>query len=242
MTRDSQRIRRIATVLPFLLLVGCAGGLRTQSHGGPAATALPTLCPQPTPINDAGLTDAQRNQLYQSAEKQGWQCYAAWVANLDPSTLQWRALGHTGMQARCVAPEGTSLAQAKANATLIVSGTVVSLTPQSTRFGTNVTVAVTQVFKGQAGNVITVLQGSGLEPLDNGHTTVIVDMDCAPLLLPNDSVFLFLKSAAAGLYPESYTGIYYVRGEQIQTLEFNPFASQVNRQSPAEFATAITNA
>lgn len=242
MTSNSRRIRRIAATLPLLLLVGCAGG-RPLSHGGPGATALPTLCPQRTPINDAGLTDAQRDQLYQSAAAQGWKCYAAWVANLNPSTLPYGALPHSGMLAQYLPPDGKSLSQAKADATLIMSGTVQSLRPLTTGFGTDVTIAVSQVLKGQAGNTITIHQSSHLEPLDNWQSIVIVDASNAPLLLPSDSVFLFLKSEPGlYLYQESYTGTYYVRGGKIQALELNPFASQVNGLSPGDFATAIANA
>jgi hypothetical protein len=194
------------------------------------------------------MTDAQRNQLYQNAAQQGWHCYGAWVANLDAASLPYGALGHSGMQARCVPPEGTTLSQAKGNATLVVSGTVQSLSPLTTGFGTNVAITVTQVFKGQAGNSISVRQGSHLEPRDdasrlssNWQGVLIVDVDCAPLLLPGESVFLFLKAWQQGLVQESWTGAYYVRDAKIQSLPFNPFASQVDGLSPGDFATAITN-
>jgi hypothetical protein len=116
-------------------------------------------------------------------------------------------------------------------------------------FGADVTIAVSQVLKGQAGNTINVLQGGGLVPADDAawassdwHGVLIADIDCAPLLLPDDSVFLFLTPWRQGFEQESWTGAYYVRGGTIQALPFNPFASQVNGLSPGEFATAITNA
>src|ERR1700730_3012004 len=67
MRHNSLRIRLISAILPFIFLVGCAGGLRPVSQGSAEARAVPTLCPERPPINDVGLTDAQRNQLYQSA-------------------------------------------------------------------------------------------------------------------------------------------------------------------------------
>jgi hypothetical protein len=193
-------------------------------------------------MSDAGLTDAQRGQLYQSAAARGRQCYAAWVANLNLSTLPYTTLPHSGMMAMYSPPDGKSLSQGKANAILVVSGTVQSIVPESTPFGTNVKVAVTQVFKGQAGNTITVNQGSHLEAQDNWRNIIIVDAANAPLLLPGESVFLFLKSGPEGFYQESFTGTYYVRDGQVQALELNPFASQVNGMSPADFIVAITNA
>jgi hypothetical protein len=219
------------------------------SHSGAGATVVPTLCPQRAPINDVGLTDAQRAQLYHSAAEQGWQCYGAWIANLNPSTLPYGLLGHSGMQARCPLPGGNTLSEAKANAAVILSGTVQSLSPVTTGFGTKVAISVTQVLKGQGSNPIIIGQGSHLEPLDDAalltsrwQGVLIVDMDCAPLLLPGESVFLFLEASPEGLHQESWTGTYYVRDGKIQALPFNPFASQVNGQSPAGFATAITNA
>lgn len=240
MPEHSQQIRLVAAALPLLLLVGCAGGPKPLSHAGPGSTALPTLCLNQTPINDVGLTDAERSQLYQSAAARGRQCYAAWIANLNPSTLPYSTLPHSGLMAHYLPPD-SSLSQAKADATLVVSGTISSTVPQSAPFGTNVTIAVTQVFKGQAGNTITIHQLSHLEPQDNWQSVLIVDAGDAPLLLPGDSVFLFLKSSPQGLYQESYTGTYYVRVGQIHALELNPFASQVNGKSPADFAAAITN-
>jgi len=80
---------------------------------------------------------------------------------------------------------------------------------------------------------------SGTRPWRN---IIIVDAANAPLLLPGESVFLFLKSGPEGLYQESFTGTYYVRDGQVQALELNPFASQVNGMSPADFIVAITNA
>jgi hypothetical protein len=206
---------------------------------------MPTQCLHPTPINDAGLTDAQRLQAVRDAQTQGWRCYAAWVATLDPTTLPYSTLPHTGMQADFGPPTGNSLSEAKAGATLIVSGTVLSISPQ-TSFATKVTIAVTQVLKGQSGNTITITQASHLEPLDNSQDqwqgVLIVDAYAAPLLLPGDSVFLFLKSYPQGLGQEIITGTYYVRLGQIQALQLNPFASQVNGQSPSDFVTAIANA
>ena len=220
-----------------------------MSQGSAEARAVPTLCPERPPINDVGLTDAQRNQLYQSAARQGWLCYGAWVANLNASTLPYRSLGHIGTQVRCPSPEGNTLSEAKANATLIVSGTVLSLKPVTTTFGTDVAITVSHVFKGQAGNTVTVLQGSALVPRDDvarlsndAQGVLIADVACAPLLLPGESVLLFLEAGPQGLVQEMWTGIYYVRDGKIHALPFNPFASQVNGQSPGDFATAITNA
>jgi hypothetical protein len=109
-----------------------------------------------------------------------------------------------------------------------------------------VTVAVTQVFKGQASSTITILQASHLEPLDNSQSqwqgVLIVDAYAAPLLLPGESVFVLLQSYPEGLVQETVTGTYYVRSGQIQALDLNPFASQVNGLSAADFVTAIAKA
>lgn len=146
------------------------------------------------------------------------------------------------MQASYVPPEGQSLIEAKAKAKMIASGTVLSLSPQTAGFHTKVVITVNRVYKGQAANVIVIEQMSHLEPYDNRQSIIIVDADNAPLLLPDDSVFLFLDSTPQGLEPLSYTGTYFVRSGHIQALELNPFASKVNGLTEGDFAAAIANA
>lgn len=232
------QIGRVAVLLPLLLLWSCACGPRPAPESGPAAVATASLCP-PGPISNAGLTDEQRVEL-QKAE--GWRCYGVWVASLGPSTIPNATLGHTGMAANYQRPDGGSLSEAKANATLVVGGTVLALRPQTTGFATKVTITVTATFKGQAGNTIVVHQGSHLEPRDNWKNIVIVDASNAPPLRPGEAVFLFLKSGPERLYQMSFTGTYYVRDGRIQALEMNPFASKVNGLLPADFIAAVAAA
>ena len=241
MAYKSLRFCQMAAILPLLLVFGC-GSPGPNAPAGQVAPTMPVACLNPTPISDAGLTDAQRDQAYKSAAARGWQCYAAWIATLDPAAIPYSALGHTGMSADLGPADGNSLTQAKADASLVVSGTVLALRPLATTFGTQVILAVSRVFKGQAGATITINQASHLEPRDNYQNIVIVDSYAAPLLLPGDSVFLLLQSYNQGLVQETITGTYYVRAGQIQALQLNPFAGQENGLSTADFTTAIANA
>jgi hypothetical protein len=63
-----------------------------------------------------------------------------------------------------------------------------------------------------------------------------------PVLLPGDSVFLFLDASPQGLYAQPFTGTYLVRDGRIQAHRDNPFALKVNGLTASEFAAAITNA
>jgi hypothetical protein len=138
--------------------------------------------------------------------------------------------------------EAKNLCQAKANADLIVIGTVRSLRPVTTAFETEVTVEVTQILKGQAGSTIKVMQASHLEPNENYKSVIIADSYSAPLLLPGETVYLFLKSFPQGLFQEPVTGTYYVSGGRIEPLDLNPFASAVKGQLSADFMANVAAA
>jgi hypothetical protein len=138
--------------------------------------------------------------------------------------------------------EANDLSQVKANAKLIVIGTVQALRPLTTAYGTEVTVEVTQILKGQAGTTIKVMQASHLEPQDNYRSVIIADSYAAPLLLPGEVVFLFLKSFPQGVFQEPVTGTYYVRSGKIRALDQNPLAPKVNGLMSADFIAAVAAA
>jgi hypothetical protein len=238
----TRRIGQTVFSLPLLLWLSCGAVPNSVAQGGHAAPASAAPCPKTTPISFDGLTEEQKSRLLESMEVEAWRCYAVWVASLNPTTIQYATLGHTGLDASCPGPDGSSLSEAKANASLVISGTVKALSPQATAFGTKVTIAVTTTFKGQAANTIVVHQMSHLEPIDNWRNIIVVDAANAPLLLPGESVFLFLKSGGNGLYQMSFTGTYYVRNGRMQALDWNPFASKANGLRPADFGTAIAAA
>jgi len=223
-------------VISLLLLLSLSCG------AVPGAVSSPASCPpRTTPVNDTGLTEEQKAQLIESLRAEASRYYGVWVANLNPSTIPYATLAHAGMDASYTPPDGDSLSAAKANASLVVGGTVRSISPQTTG-GTNVTIAVNQTIKGQTASTVLIHQASHLEPRDNWKTVVIVDAANAPLLLPGESVFLFLKPGSRGLYQMSYTGTYYVRDGRILALAMNPFASKVNGLAPGDFSAAVTAA
>ena len=227
----------IAALPALLTACGSAGSANGSSQSG-----MPAACLQQSPVNDSGLSDPQRDQAYQQASAAGWRCYAAWIATLDPATLPYATLPHAGMAASYGPPDGKSLSEAKADASLVVLGTVITIKPLATSFGTQATVAISQVFKGQAPSTIVVNQWSHLEPRDNFQSTWIVDATNAPLLIPGDVVFLLLGTAPVGLYQLSFTGTYYVRNGRIQALALNPFGDKVTGLSQSGFSAALTNA
>jgi hypothetical protein len=146
------------------------------------------------------------------------------------------------MLAQYLAPEGKTLSEAKSRADLVVTGSVLSLSPQATRHGTDVTIRATRLLKGQAGNTVTIRQGSYLAPRDNWQSMIVVDAMNAPMLLPGDMVVLFLASEPGGFRQLSFTGTYYVREGKIQALGLNPFESKVNGLLDTDFTAAVAAA
>lgn len=235
------RLTRIARVLAliFVLIIVTSCGSEPKAS---TQTGMPQACLQQTPVDVSGMTDPERQQAYASAAAQGWGCYAAWIASLDLATIPYRSLPHTGMEGQFLPPEGVTLSEAEANATVVVRADVASIKPLASGFGTNVTVSVSATYKGQPATSLTIRQASHIEPQDHWQNIVIVDADNAPLLLPGDAVFLLLKSGPEGLYQESYTGTFYVVGGAVQPLARNPFASQVNGEAATAFAAALAAA
>ncbi len=238
MPPKSKAVWCVIATLPALF-IGCGSA---RSASGSAQSGMPATCLHPSPVNDSGLSDTQRDQVYRRASAAGMQCYFAWIATLDPATLPYATLPHTGMAALYTPPDGKSLSEAKSDASLVVVGTVLALKPLATSFGTQATVAVSQVFKGQASSTIVVNQWSHLEPRDNFQSIWIVDASPAPLLIPGDVVFLLLGTAPVGLYQLGFTGTYYVRNGRILALPLNPFGDTVTGLSEDDFSAALTNA
>ena len=112
--RDGSRlVGRASVALSVLLLLSC--GTAPSRPVSQVAPSSSFSCSVP-PINDAGLTDAQREQAYQSAAAQQVKCYENWIATLNPATIPWSTLPHSSMMAQYVAPEGNTLSEAKAKA------------------------------------------------------------------------------------------------------------------------------
>jgi hypothetical protein len=229
--------RQMAAALPLVILFSCgaAPGSITQRSHAPVAFA----CPSPRPINEFGMTDEQRMEHHKWLTAHWEECYTRWESGIDYAALKWSTLPHADWHAD-FGPLPDSLSKTKASATLIVSGTALSLNRGRNGPWLDATLSVTRVFKGQANKTIVINQAARLWPQDNWQTIAISAERSTPVLLPGDSVFLFLEASSRGLYAQPFTGTYFVRDGRIQAMELSRFASKVNGLSPAEFAAAIT--
>src|SRR6266581_4646199 len=122
MPPKSKAVWCVMATLPALF-IGCGSA---RSASGSAQSGMPATCLHPSPVNDSGLSDTQRDQAYRRASAAGMQCYFAWIATLDPATLPYATLPHTGMAASYTPPDGKSLSEAKSDASLVVVGTVLA--------------------------------------------------------------------------------------------------------------------
>lgn len=232
--------RQLAVALPILMALSCEAVPSPAAHHGTDASTT-FACASPTPINEAGMLDEKRTEHLKWLTAHWDDCYARWESSIDYASLKWSTLPRTGWHAD-FGPLPESLSKTKAGATLVVGGTAVALNRGRNGPWLEATVSVTDVFKGQAAKTIVVHQAARLWPQDNWQTIAISAERSMPVLLPGDSVFLFLDASPQGLYAQPFTGTYFVRDGRIQAHRDNPFASKVNGLTPTEFTAAITNA
>jgi hypothetical protein len=185
---------------------------------------------------DAGLSDAQRNAKYEAARAAFEARYAAWVQNLDVSTLDLSSLPHVALNVN-VEPGQPTLSAAKQKSDVIVIATASGLQP--TTSGTIVTLSVERAIKGSVSQSISVLQASGLRPTQDWQHVVIADSPGEPLILPGTRLELFLENAGGGPYQiQSVTGMYYLESGYVRPLALNPFAPSLTGLTEGAFLDA----
>ncbi|MGH3262082.1 MAG: hypothetical protein ACRDNS_08825, partial [Trebonia sp.] len=172
-----RKLRYLGVVIGAVVLAATGTVVASATSTSVAGTAGGKPVPAPNP--DAGLTDAQRNAIYQQTEASFQQRYKAWLKSAAAHSQNLRALPRHPMAASYLPGQPTLLA-AKQKAEVIISGTVTAI-----RFepGTAVlTVHVNRTVKGSAGNDILVIQGGGLFPdPDFKHASLTIN-ESAPLL------------------------------------------------------------
>ena len=251
-----RRFAAVSAVLAASIGVVTAAVITQHRHVAAPSTAVgtpakPTLCPtvmvtpSPWPQN---MSDAEKSAAIAQADQLSSDCYAAWHANLNSSTLDYNTLDHKSIIADGDARgRASTLSEATTASDMIIRGTVTSVAenPDST---SNVTLSVQRTFKGAPASTVTIKQYSHLNPdSSKPQGVVILDEYPDPLLLPGQSVIVLLQNLNGSLWIEPYTGRYYIENGYITGIGTgpsadNPFADQVSGKSEADFSALLTTA
>jgi hypothetical protein len=186
----------------------------------------------------AGMSDAQQEQSISAGRNDFDARYKAWLASLDFSAINYKALERQPILGLYEPPEPT-LGAAKAQAHLIVLGKVRSIRPTAYD-GTYVTLDLAAVLKGQASGSIVFHQGGGIRPTPDWKGMFIADAMNAPLMLPNERVIVFLQMRSTGaLEVQGFTGIYQSNSGRLSAVPGNPFAGDVNGALESDFIVTV---
>jgi len=122
--------------------------------------------------------------------------------------------------ADCSAPPYHTLEEASAHTDDIIVGSVTSVTatpdgPAQDIAGPNWTatahVAVSRTVKGQVSGSVAIHQSTYLAPSADWKSATIEDSCSGSLLLPGQSVILLLESRDGSLWPQAFTGNWFVK-------------------------------
>jgi len=188
---------------------------------------------------DAGLSDAQKQAKVDSAHAADDQFLAAFVrSGEDP-----RSLPEAEVESWSAVP--ANISDAIAGADVILSGQVTAVAFRPGIGGSlpisTATVAVSTLSKGASSSLVHVTQLGG--PVAWGPNGSLVHLDKDELILPGDTVTLFLKIAKDGtLRTLPGVGVYWSHGGAISAEDSNPFRDKVSLLPEAAFKTLIESA
>ena len=189
--------------------------------------------PPVTPNPDTGLTDQQRDQEYSAGSTAADAANEAFVRSFEQSGRDPRNLERVGMMV-FASLEAESLAEAAANADLVVAGSVAdTLFSGGTLPRNTATVAIDEVLKGAAPPTVLVGQLGG--PGTFQGREYLGEMEGDPLLLQGDRVLLFLRAdaaAAPGAYRVLYgAGSYFLEAGAVRLAPANPEGARLAKLS-----------
>jgi hypothetical protein len=181
---------------------------------------------KPLPVNpDKGLTEDQVIQRQAQARAAFEDRLAAWFKNLDVAKLDLRSLPHAERLVSLEPPAAT-FADAVREASVVVTGTVSSISPQED--GTIVTLTVDATLKGATTSSVSFMQVSTLRPTADWSGTIIADSPGTPLLLPGtQGEFLLDDSGVGDLALQDVAGAYLFDANGVKTQPLNPFSQQL---------------
>lgn len=166
--------------------------------------------------------------------------------NADPAKAA--ALPRIELQFSHAAP-AASLEEALAKATLAVRGEVqrVEFRKADPGVETLVTLKVAESLKGDAKDIVTVVQPGGPVIYFDEHgdrTPQLLEFPGDTILFPGDEVVLFLvpnpNHAGAHWSAWPYTSQYRISGGAVTALDGNPFAADIAGMSPADLVARVT--
>lgn len=247
-----KRTRRIGTLIALIvaLVALSAVGFAAAVTGQNTATPIPKTIP---PDPDQNLTTSQRATAYTQGFRDHMARRTQFIQNFQASGQDPAKLPRITKAASYVPPQ-SSLAEALKNADLVIDGTVTKVTFSPT----SVTVATVQVNGLQKASPaavqrlgvaqptqVQVALGYTVEPDLSYASARLVVPENEPVLLPGDRAKLFLQPAQSnsnGFYIQSWTGGYAINGSgNIVPVPGNPFASQVQGLTVAQFTSLVTS-
>lgn len=187
---------------------------------------------------DAGLSDEERMANHANARAEFDQKYREWIANLDVSALDLRALPR-GEYMASYGPPFATLTETAMASSLIAIVRVNDVT--ALEHGMRSTLTVERVLKGEAANTIVYRQGASFEPTPDWMPAIAESAGYIPMLFPGDRVLMFLNETEPGLFDVAggATAIYLLEGSRVTPLERNPFASQFAGKTESEAIAII---
>lgn len=193
---------------------------------------------------DSGLSDAERDALYNKLRVEGVGRHKAFVAEFVKDGRDPRKLEQIPLQAEYgsgVPLPSLDLAMEKAD--IAIRGTVARTAYQFDADGylyTLVTVDVGQQFKGPAMLSVTIRQSGGPNFSESEDHPYLMVLDGDAPLFVGDTAFLFLEEVDGGLFEtQPIVGQYRLENGVISADEGNPFSSAVSGMGAQQFADKI---
>jgi hypothetical protein len=187
----------------------------------------------------AGLSDSERDALYQRTWNEFEVSYTAWLAALDVSKLDLRSLPRYELNTEW-APGQPTLRDAVARADMIVVGNVTGFNPKT--FST--TLSVDKTLKGAPVFTVELAQGGHLSPTEDWTGVTISEEGNRALLLPGDRAILLLQQdGKGGYYIQGVSGWFQVVDGLMRANYYNDWRrASVDGETEAAFVQQLSAA
>lgn len=224
--------------LPLLALAGGTAVAAVLAVSADRALGIDKKVPGPDPW--AGFTDAEKQAQVDEAHAANDRFLANFVAeHRDPRTLRVVEVENYA------GPSAGTLEEAVRESEVIIQGKVLKVGFESAQGGgmplSTSSVEVADSLVGDAQSAIKVFQEGG--PVAQGDGGALAQLDVDPILMPGDSVILFLTyDAKLGAYRTvAGVGIYVIEPDgTVRAQEGNPFRDKIDGLRTAQFILMLT--
>lgn len=223
---------RAAGALAFVAVILIFGaGVAVSSASVPQKAAA--LNP-----DDGLLTDTEKIAAHNANTAAFWTHYEKWLAELDPAKdLRSYPREELLVSSR---PGASSLFDATSTAQQIVFGEVESVDFQTGPIAL-VHVHIDETLKGDLESTVTVVIPCMVTPSVDWTVASIACAEAVPMLYPNDQVILLLErngdDKPYSIQP--WTGLYWVQGESLKTVDGNAFGLTIEMLTPKQLMEAM---